>query len=121
MTQLVTPQLRSTNWERTRKFYEDGLGFRVRWTHQFEPHFPVFAEVARGPLALFLTEHAGDCEVGGAAYLIVDDVDAYYAELSARGVVVREPPEDSPWGTREMLVVDPDGNRLRFANPKPER
>lgn len=119
MTQLVTPQLRSTNWQRTRQFYEDGLGFRVQWTHQFEPNFPVFAEVVRGPLSLSLTEHAGDCQVGGAAYITVDDVDAYFNELRARGVVVHEPPEDSPWDTREMLVVDPDGNRLRFANPKP--
>jgi catechol 2,3-dioxygenase-like lactoylglutathione lyase family enzyme len=116
VTQLVTPQLRSTNWQRTRAFYEDGLGFRVQWTHQFAPHLPVFAEVARGPLSLFLTEHAGDCQVGGAAYIIVDDVDAYFEEIRSRGIAVLEPPEDSPWETREMSVMDPDGNRLRFAN-----
>jgi uncharacterized glyoxalase superfamily protein PhnB len=29
-----------------------------------------------------------------------------------------EPPEEAPWGVREMMVVDPDGNRLRFANPQ---
>ena len=120
MTQRVTPQLRSTNWARTRAFYEDGLGFRVQWEHRFEPGFPVFAEVSRDGLSLFLTEHAGDCQVGGAAYILVDDVDALHREIVARKVRVAEPPEDSPWGTREMLVVDPDGNRLRFANPKQE-
>lgn len=115
MTQRVTPQLRSTDWKRTRAFYEDGLGFRVQWEHQFEPGFPVFAQVARDGLALFLTEHAGDCQVGGAAYIIVDDVDALFREFNARGVSVLEPPEDAPWGGREMSVLDPDGNRLRFA------
>lgn len=120
MSQRVTPQLRCTDWQRTRAFYEDGLGFRVQWTHQFEPGFPVFAEVGRDGLSLFLTEHTGDCEVGGAAYIVLDDVDAFYREIVARGVPVREPPEEAPWGTREMLVVDPDGNRLRFGNLKKE-
>jgi catechol 2,3-dioxygenase-like lactoylglutathione lyase family enzyme len=115
MTQRVTPQLRSTNWERTRAFYEEGLGFRVEWEHQFEPGFPVFAQVSRDSLSLFLTEHAGDCQVGGAAYIIVDDVDALYQEITGRGVKVLEPPEEAPWGGREMSVLDPDGNRLRFA------
>ena len=115
MAQRVTPQLRSTNWKRTRAFYEEGLGFRVEWEHRFEPGFPVFAQVTRDGLSLFLTEHAGDCQVGGAAYIIVDDVDALYQEITARGVSVLEPPDDAPCGGREMSVLDPDGNRLRFA------
>jgi len=118
MTQRVFPQLRMTNWKRTRAFYEEGLGFRVDWEHQFAPDFPVFAQVTRDGLSLFLTEHSGDCLVGGAAYIVIDDVDALHREISARGVQVSEPPEDAPWGVREMGIVDPDGNRLRFANPK---
>lgn len=115
MSQKVTPQLRSTNWSRTRAFYVDGLGFSVDWEHRFEPGFPVFAQVTRDGLSLFLTEHEGDCRPGGAAYIIVPDVDALYREITGRGVRPAEAPEDAPWGTREMLVIDPDGNRLRFA------
>ena len=115
MAQLVTPQLRSTNWPRTRAFYVDGLGFRVEWQHQFDPGLPVFAALALDGRTLFLTEHTGDCEPGGAAYIVVDDVDALYAQIRSR-VPVDEPPEEAPWGVREMLVIDPDGNRLRFAN-----
>ncbi len=118
MDQRVTPQLRSTNWARTRAFYEDGLGFRVQWEHCFEPGFPVFAQVSRDGLSLFLTEHSGDCQVGGAAYIVVDDLDALYREIIHRGVQVQEPPEEMPWGTREMCVIDPDGNRLRFGDAK---
>jgi uncharacterized glyoxalase superfamily protein PhnB len=118
MSQFVTPQLRSTNWERTRGFYVDGLGFTVGWTHQCEPGFPIFAEVTLDGRSLFLTEHKGDREVGGAVYIIVEDVDAFYRVIAARGVPVREPPEEAPWGVREMMVVDPDGNRLQFANLK---
>ncbi len=53
-----------------------------------------------------------------AAYIIVDDVDAYFREIRSRGVAVLKPSEDSPWGTREMSVMDPDGNRLRFATAR---
>lgn len=65
-------------------------------------------------LSLFLSEHAGDCQVGGAAYFVVDDL---YAEIVGRGMTPTEAPEDAPWGAREMLCVDPDGNRLRFSHP----
>lgn len=116
MAQRVTPQLRMTDWARTRAFYVDGLGFSVDWEHRFEPGFPVFAQVTRAGLSLFLTEHAGDCQPGGAAYLVVDDLDALFREISERGVRPTEPPADTPWGTREMTVVDPDGNRLRFGD-----
>ena len=116
--QRVVPQLRSTDWERTRAFYVDGLGFTVDWEHRFEPGFPVFAQVTRDGLTLFLTEHAGDCRVGGAAYIVVDDVDGLCDEIRGRGVKPSEPPDDTPWGPREMVVTDPDGNRLRFAGRK---
>jgi catechol 2,3-dioxygenase-like lactoylglutathione lyase family enzyme len=114
--QRVFPQLRMTNWKRTRQFYADGLGFAVDWEHRFEPGFPVFAQVTREGLSLFLTEHSGDCQAGGAAYFIVDDVDALHAEIRDRGIQA-EAPENTPWGTREMSLLDLDGNRLRFANP----
>ena len=115
MDQRVFPQLRMTNWERTRALYVDGLGFAVDWEHRFEPGLPVFAQLTRDGLSLFLSEHAGDCQVGGAAYFVVDDVNALFEEIRVRGIQPAEPPEDTPWHTREMTVIDPDGNRLRFA------
>ena len=115
MSQRVFPQLRMTNWKRTRAFYEDGLGFTVDWEHRFEPGLPVFASLTRDGLSLFLTEHAGDCQPGGAAYLVVDDVDALFRELSGRGIKAAEPPGDAEWGAREMTIVDPDGMKLRFS------
>jgi uncharacterized glyoxalase superfamily protein PhnB len=120
MRQRVFPQLRMTNWKRTQAFYADGLGFTVDWEHRFEPGFPVFAQVTRDGLSLFLTEHRGDCEVGGAAYLIVADVDALYREISARGIQPSEPPGDTEWNAREMTVIDPDGNKLRFSTAASE-
>ena len=118
MVQLVTPQLRSTNWTRTKAFYVDGLGFGIDWEHQFAPGMPTFAQVTLNGRSLFLSEHAGDCQPGGAAYIVLDDIDAFYMTIKTRGVRVDDPPQDAPWGVREMSLVDPDGNRLRFANPQ---
>jgi catechol 2,3-dioxygenase-like lactoylglutathione lyase family enzyme len=115
MNQRVFPQLRMTDWKRTRAFYVDGLGFSVDWEHRFEPGFPVFAQLTRDGLSLFLTEHRGDCQVGGAAYLVVDDVDQLFHEIRGRGIKPAEPPSDTEWHAREMTVVDPDGNKLRFS------
>ena len=115
MSQRVFPQLRMTNWNRTRAFYVDALGFTVDWEHRFEPGLPVFAQLTRDGLSLFLTEHTGDCQVGGAAYLVVDDVDALFREISRRGITPAEAPADTEWHAREMTVVDPDGNKLRFS------
>ena len=41
---------------------------------------------------------------------IVDDLDATYAELSAKGVAFSMPPERQPWGGYLALFEDPDGN-----------
>lgn len=44
----------------------------------------------------------------------VDDVDALEADLRARGVPIERPTEDRPWGTREMILLDPDGQAVTF-------
>ena len=115
MTQTVIPQLRMTSAERSLPFYIDGLGFSLDWEHQFEPGFPLFVQLTRNGQTLFLTEHSGDCEIGGAIYFVVPNVDACYEEFAERGVTTIHPPQDVPWNAREMMVMDPDGNRLRFS------
>jgi uncharacterized glyoxalase superfamily protein PhnB len=75
----------------------------------------VFVQISRDGMEIYLTQHTGDCEPGGLVHLYVPDVDDWYAELSGKGVAIKEPPcEDLP-GLRMMTVVDPDGNQLRIA------
>ena len=112
--QRVMPTLRITNYARSKEFYVDGLGFQVDWEHRFEPGFPVFVQVSREGLAFFLTEHTGDCAVGGLVHLYIEDVDAWYSEFQRKGVPVQEPPDEYLQGLRSMTVVDPDGNKLHI-------
>lgn len=116
MQQTVIPQLRITDAAKSLYFYVHGLGFSVDWEHRFEPGFPVFMQLSRNGQTIFLTEHTGDCQVGGAVYFIVESADHCWSQFEASGVQPTNQLETTPWGTREFLVADPDGNRLRFAS-----
>lgn len=112
MSQRVFPVLRILDEAQAKDFYVRGLGFTVDWEWRHEPHYPIFMHVSRDGLAFFLSEHAGDAEVGGRVYLAVDDVDAWYAEIQERGLEADSPPQDQPWGQRETTYCDPFGNRV---------
>ncbi|MEU3947915.1 glyoxalase superfamily protein [Streptomyces sp. NPDC029526] len=88
------------------------LGFTVRWEHRFGPDFPCYAELARGPVRLHLSEHEGDAPPDGLVYLRLAPLDAVAEEF---GVPVQE----MPWGP-EVALRDPDGNRLRVGPPDPD-
>ena len=110
--QAVIPTLRVADSERSKRFYVDGMGFKVDWEWRHEPGFPVFLQVSRPGMRLYLSEHEGDCPAGALVHLYVKDVDAWQAELLTRGILAEHRPVDRPWGNREMLVCDPDGNKL---------
>ncbi len=112
--QNVYPTLRITDEDAAKAFYVDALGFQINWEHRFEPGFPVFMEISRDGLSLYLSQHRGAGPAGGLVYLYVTDVDAWYRELSVKGVPLLHPPEDQPWSTRDMVITDPDGNRLNI-------
>lgn len=120
VAQTVIPQLRITRAADSLPFYA-GLGFSVDWQHQFQPDFPLFVQLTREGQTIFLTEHTGDCQPGGAVYFIVQDVDGCFRTFSTNGVTEMKAPENTPWGSREMVVTDPDGNRLRFASHRTAR
>ena len=48
------------------------------------------------------------------AYIELDDLDAYHAEIAPRGAEILAGPADKPWGMREMAVRTPDGHRVMF-------
>ena len=106
--QRVIPALRITNYERSKAFYTAGLGFTVGWEHRFEPHFPVFMSLSLDGMEIYLSEHAGDCQVGGLVHFAVSDVDACFRDFTARGTVASEPPSDD-LGFRNMTLPTPTG------------
>lgn len=116
--QRVVPALRITNYQRSRTFYEDQLGFRVEWEHRFEPNFPVFMSITRDGMHIYLTEHRGDCQVGGLVHFVIESVEDWFREFTGRGVKPTDLPNND-LGFLNMTVTDPDGNQLRFMEPSP--
>ena len=45
------------------------------------------------------------------------DIEALYREYEARGVTFFQPLKGEPWGARDFIVSDLDGNLLLFAGP----
>lgn len=44
----------------------------------------------------------------------VDGIEAFYAQCTANGVTIIKPLTETPWGTKDFYVEDPDGNILCF-------
>ena len=51
------------------------------------------------------------------AYVWVDDADELARAWRLAGADVRLP-EDTEWGQHEDVLIDPDGNIIRFGSPK---
>lgn len=42
------------------------------------------------------------------------DLDSMYAALREAGLEPQSPPQTRPWGERDFLLLDPDGNMIEF-------
>ena len=109
----ATPILLVQNLRASLDYYVNVLGFKIDW----EAPGP-FASVSRDRCSIFLSE--GDQgNPGSWVWLGVGDTDALFAELRAKGAIIRHPPTNY-WWAFEMQVADPDGNVLRIGSaPKP--
>ena len=107
----VAPTIPVTDLERALVFYRDVLGFSVMFTNGN----PVtFAVVRQGAAELHLVvqrENAGRSH----QHLMVDDLDGVCQTLRRAGLSLRQQPKVQPWGLRDLVVADPDGNTLEIA------
>jgi len=57
---------------------------------------------------------------GAALRIQTTELDGFRAELAAKSHRYARPSiDDKHWGTREMTIKDPFGNRLTFTEPQP--
>ncbi len=113
--QAVHPMLMVRDVTASIRFYSR-LGFEVVFTGS--PATPKYAGVRRDVVELHLQWHAA----AEWAYpndrptyrFVVDDVDKLSAEFMGVPDLDRTEVRDTPWGTREFHVRDPDRNGLQF-------
>lgn len=111
----VIPILRIFDETKALEFYAEFLGFAVDWEHRFGPDFPLYLQVSSSGAVLHLSEHHGDATPGSAVRIGVDDIDGFASEISKKDYKFARPAiQEQPWGLRELIVVDPFGNRIVF-------
>jgi uncharacterized protein len=112
--------------ERSRRFYEDGLGWRRGNAHAEVVFFQlgglVLALFARSALAADAGLQAAGSGFGGMALAYNArsraEVDAVLGEAKAAGATMLKPAQDAFWGGYSGYFADPDGHPWEVAwNP----
>ena len=113
----TTPILRMFDEAKAREFYVDFLGFKIDWQHRFGDGAPLYMQVSKDGCILHLSEHYGDCSPGAAMRIQTDELHRYCEELQAKHHKYGWPNiKVMPWGSKDMDIRDPFGNRLTFSD-----
>jgi uncharacterized glyoxalase superfamily protein PhnB len=113
----TTPILRIFDEAKAKEFYVEFLGFSVNWEHRFEPGLPLYMQISKDGCILHLSEHHGDGSPGAAIRIETDELETFQKQLLAKNYRYARPGiEEMPWGSRDMSIRDPFGNRLTFTS-----
>jgi uncharacterized glyoxalase superfamily protein PhnB len=119
------PQLFVADVKASCDFFTQKLGFAVAFVYG-EP--PFYGQVTRDAAALNLRcveRPVIDAELRDREHLLSAaitvatsaEIEQLYAEFQAAGVTFHQPLERQPWGAKNFIISDPDGNLLLFAGP----
>jgi len=119
------PQLLVTDIERSCEFFCNNLGFSLVFSYGKPPYY---AQVRRDAARLnlrcveraIIASPVRDREELLSASMTVataDEIKLLFLEFQSAGVVFQQALKKQPWGARNFVVKDPDGNLLLFAGP----
>jgi lactoylglutathione lyase len=123
ITRINTVSVFVTDQDRSRAFYADQLGFEVlmdapmgqgRWIQLAPPGAATSLVLMKPTQDMPADVYARSTSlIGGFTNFIfaVDDIQATYDALSARGVEFADMPSQQPWGWW-ATIKDPDGNLI---------
>lgn len=114
-----------TDLDRSRSFYQNTLGFELTFEDPSSGYFQLdgaslLLVTVADAQDLLSTEDVATQPLGKAAsqhVIFVEDVDAVYTDLTAKGVEFIREPVDRAWGMRTAHFRDPDGNIWEIAKP----
>jgi len=118
--QNAVPVVATADVRATVDYYTQVLGFSEHFIYG-DP--PVYAGVARDGVLLYITADAkmaaalksGDLHPD--VFLWVHDVDGVFEEHKRRGARIVEDIAERDWDARQYVVEDPNGYRLKVAEP----
>lgn len=101
-------------------YYTNVLGFRKHFVYG-DP--PVYAGVERDGVLLYITldeqlaATLKNSDLHPDVFLWVQNVDKVFEDHKSRGAKIFEPILNKPWDARQYVVEDPNGYRLKIAEP----
>jgi uncharacterized glyoxalase superfamily protein PhnB len=119
------PQLFVTDIKRSCEFFCEKLGFSLVFSYGKPPYY---AQVGRDAARLnlrcversIIDSMVRDREELLSASMTVataDEIKLLFLEFQSAGVAFHQRLKKQPWGARNFVVKDPDGNLLLFAGP----
>jgi uncharacterized glyoxalase superfamily protein PhnB len=118
----ASPSFTVNDLEKSLTWYQDVVGFVVtdRWEQEGKL---MGVEMAAGGVTVMIGQDdwkKGRDRVKGEAvriYCTTDqDIDALAAQIKAHGGTLTQEPHETPWGTRDFSLTDPDGFKITIAN-----
>jgi uncharacterized glyoxalase superfamily protein PhnB len=121
----VEPQLLVTDIERSCEFFREKLGFKLVFSYG-KP--PFYAQVARDtarlnlrcverPVIDSMVRDREELLSASMTVATVDEIKLLFLEFQSAGVAFHQKLKKQPWGAKNFIVKDPDGNLLLFAGP----
>ena len=104
------PVLASLDIAQSRQFYAERLGFSCQ---QQAPDYLIMARDGC-ELHFWLCNERHVAE--NTSCYVRADTEALHADFAQRGLPLA-PPVVQPWGMKELYVIDPHGNLLKFGEP----
>ncbi len=114
------PVVATSNVRSTIDYYSRMLGFNEHFVYG-DP--PVYAGIERDGVLIYVTHDPRMAallksnDLHPDIFLWVQDVDALFAEHRRCGAKIIEEISNRPWDARQYVVEDPNGYRLKIAEP----
>jgi catechol 2,3-dioxygenase-like lactoylglutathione lyase family enzyme len=119
------PQLFVTDIQRSCEFFREKLGFSLVFSYGKPPYY---AQVGRDAARLNLrcVERAviestirerEELLSASMAVATAEEIKLLFLEFQSAGAVFHQMLKKQPWGARNFVIKDPDGNLLLFAGP----
>lgn len=105
------PVLASLDLQESVDFYTNRLGFKS--IGRYDDYAIVVRDAAE--IHFWLCKERQIAE-NTSCYIRVADISGLHQELTASGLMAKEPLLQ-PWGMKELYVIDPHGNLLKFGEP----
>lgn len=119
------PQLFVADIKKSCEFFRDKLGFSIVFTYGKPPFYAqVSRDAARMNLrcvkrAVIESAQRDREELLSVSITVAtaDEIKLLFVEFKSAGVAFHQTLKKQPWGARNFIVKDPDGNLLLFAGP----